>query len=211
MFIWSAWLLPITTSTENVRNILDTGGGALMDLGGYCVVPGRYLFEAEPIQLVSLVDRDPNFRTDRLVSVIADFGGGRQLSLVCGTQTAGRQTVEAFGTDASLEIQIPFNAPADERTAILVGRGPQRDLYRREILPPVDQYTAQAEAFALAVLGDKSTLHGVGVEDAIKQCAFSTPSSAAKSPAPGKTSAAPRSSEGSKISIARVFPEVLFV
>ncbi len=154
---------------KNVRNILDAGGGALMDIGGYCVVPGRYLFEAEPIRVVSLVDRDPNFRTDRLVSVIADFGGGRQLSLVCGTQTAGRQTVEAFGTDASLEIQIPFNAPADERTAILVGRGPHRDLYRREILPPLDQYTAQAEAFALAVLGDKSTLHGVGVEDAIKQ------------------------------------------
>ena len=88
---------------------------------------------------------------------------------MCGTQTAGRQTVEAFGTDASLEIQIPYNAPLDERTAILVGRGPHRDLYRREILPPLDQYTAQAEALALAVHGDKSTLHGVGVEDAIKQ------------------------------------------
>ena len=154
---------------KNVRNILDIGGGTVMDIGGYCVMAGRYLFEAEPIRVISLVDRDPNFRTDRLVSVIADFGDGRQLSLVCGTQTAARQTVEAFGTDASLEIQIPYNAPLDESTAILVGRGPHRDMYRREILPPVDQYTAQAEAFAKAVLGDISTLQGAGVEDAIKQ------------------------------------------
>ena len=74
-----------------------------------------------------------------------------------------------IGTDASFEIQIPYNSPLDERTAILVGRGPLRDLYRREILPPIDQYAAQAEAFAQAVLGDKSTLQGAGVEDAIKQ------------------------------------------
>jgi len=72
-----------------------------------------------------------------------------------------------FGTEASLEIVIPFNAPADEKTAILVGSGLQRELYRREIIPAIDQYTAQAETFALAVLGQKSLPYGV--EDAITQ------------------------------------------
>jgi len=151
----------------NVRNLADIGGGGLLDVGCYCVIAGRYFFEAEPKRVVALVDRDPAFRTDRLASVIADFGDGRQLSFVCGTQTAGRQSVEILGTRANLEILIPFNAPLDEKTAIMVGSGAQRDLYRREIIPEVDQYTAQAEAFALAVLGKQQLPYGI--EDAISQ------------------------------------------
>ena len=151
----------------NVRNLADIGGGGLLDVGCYCVIAGRYFFETEPRRAVALVDRDPKFRTDRLASVIADFGNGRQLSFVCGTQTAGRQTVEVMGTKANLEIVIPFNAPLGQKTAITVGSGVDRDLQRREIIPEVDQYTAQAEVFALAVLGKQQLPYNV--EDAITQ------------------------------------------
>lgn len=153
----------------NVRNLADIGGGGIYDIGCYCVMSGRYLFEAEPQRVVALVDRDPTFRTDRLASVIADFGGGRQLSFVCGTQSSARQTVEVFGDRASLEIVIPFNAPLDEKTAILVGNGGpiDRSLHRREIMPAINQYTAQAEAFALAVLGEQPLPYGV--DDAVLQ------------------------------------------
>ncbi|RYE07645.1 MAG: Gfo/Idh/MocA family oxidoreductase [Hyphomicrobiales bacterium] len=153
----------------NVRNLADIGGGGLLDIGCYCVIAGRYLFEAEPKRVVALVDRDPSFGTDRLASVIADFGEGRQLSFACGTQSSGRQSVEVFGTRGSLELVIPFNAPPDEKTALLVGNGGpmDRSLYRREILPAVDQYTEQAENFALAVLGEAPLPSGV--EDAISQ------------------------------------------
>ena len=151
----------------NVRNMADIGGGGILDIGCYCVISGRYLFEAEPKRLVALVDRDPKFKTDRLASVIADFGQGRQLSFVCGTQSAGRQSVEAIGTKASLEIVIPYNAPPDSETAILVGNSFDRSLYRREIIRPVDQYTEEAENFALAVLGEGKP--GYGIEDAIMQ------------------------------------------
>ena len=116
---------------------------------------------------MALVDRDANFRTDRLASVIDDFGAGRQLSFVCGTQSSGRQSVEAIGPKGSLEIVIPFNAPANEKTALIVGNSFDRNLNRREILPEIDQYTAQAEDFALAVLGKTEARHGI--EDAIQQ------------------------------------------
>lgn len=154
---------------QNVRNLADIGGGGVYDIGCYCVIAGRYLFEAEPRRVVALVDRDPSFRTDRLASVIVDFGEGRQLSFVCGTQTAVRQTVEVLGTEANLEIVVPFNAPPDEKTALLVGSGgpADRSLYRREIMPAVDQYAEQAEAFALAVLGEQPLLFGI--EDAVNQ------------------------------------------
>ena len=53
---------------KNVRNMADIGGGALYDIGCYPVVVGRYIFGAEPLRVVSLIDADPNFRTDRTAS-----------------------------------------------------------------------------------------------------------------------------------------------
>ncbi len=152
---------------NNVRNQADIGGGGIMDIGCYPITAARYFFESEPSRVVSLVERDPAFGTDRLASVMADFGGGRQLSFTCSTQATPHQRVQIFGTKAKAEIIIPFNAPPDERTAITVDIGAPFDggLARREILPVCDQYTAQAEAFAQAVLG-KSPLP-YGVDDAI--------------------------------------------
>ncbi|WP_172124033.1 Gfo/Idh/MocA family oxidoreductase [Devosia sp. 919] len=151
----------------NVRNQADIGGGGIMDIGCYPVTTGRFLFEAEPQRVVSLVERDPQFGTDRLASVLMDFGGGRQLNFICSTQLTGEQSVQVLGTKAKLEIIIPYNAPANERTAITVDTGAPFDgsLARREILPACDQYTEQAEAFALAVLGEQPLPWGV--EDAI--------------------------------------------
>jgi len=151
----------------NVRNQADIGGGGLMDIGCYPITAGRFLFESEPLRVVAMVERDGSFKTDRLASVLMDFGQGRQLSFICSTQTAGEQSLQVLGSKAKLDIVIPFNAPANERTAITVDTGAPFDgsLARREILPACDQYTEQAEAFALAVL-EKQALPW-GVEDAI--------------------------------------------
>jgi len=152
----------------NVRNIAEIGGGGLLDIGCYPIVGSRFLFEAEPLRVVSLVERDPDFKTDRLASVLADFGGGRQMSFVCSTQSVGHQKFEVIGTKGRLEIVIPFNAPPDTPTAILVDTGATMDtsLARREIIPACDQYTEEAEAFALAVLGKEPLPYGI--DDAIQ-------------------------------------------
>ena len=83
----------------------------------------------------------------------------------CGTRY--QLPYEAIGTKGSLEIVIPYNAPPDTQTAVLAGVTFDRNLYRREIMPPVDQYTLEAENFALAVLGEQKLSHGV--DDAIQQ------------------------------------------
>ncbi len=155
------------TDPTNVRNQADIGGGGLYDVGCYPITGSRYLFGAEPQRAVSLVDRDPVMKTDRLASVLLDFGGGRQASFVCSTQSVNHQSLELIGTKARVELVIPFNAPADTATALIVDHGysPDGHLSRREIIPPCDQYTEQANAFCRAIL-DKKPLEW-GVEDAI--------------------------------------------
>ena len=152
----------------NVRNIAEIGGGGLLDIGCYPIVGSRFIFGSEPQRVVSLVERDPDFKTDRLASVLADFGGGRQMSFICSTQAVGHQKFEVIGTTGRLEIVIPFNAPPDTPTALLIDSGANMDtsLARREIIGPCDQYTEEAEAFALAVLGVNPLPYGI--EDAIQ-------------------------------------------
>ena len=152
---------------NNVRNMADIGGGAIMDIGCYPVTAGRFFFDSEPKRVVTLIDRDPTFKTDRFSSTIADFGDGKQLAFTVSTQAVPTQRFEIIGTKARIEMMIPVNAPADEPTAIIIDHGLNLDgsLTRREIIPACDQYCEQAETFALAVLGEKPLIYGV--EDAI--------------------------------------------
>jgi len=156
------------TDPTNVRNQADIGGGGIYDIGCYPVTASRFLFGSEPVRAVALVDRDPTMKTDRLASVLLDFGNGRQSSFVCSTQSVGSQRLELIGTKARIEILIPFNAPEDKATAILVDQGFAQDgsLSRREIFAPCDQYTEQANAFCRAILDNKPLEWGV--EDAIR-------------------------------------------
>ena len=156
------------TDPSNVRNQPDIGGGGILDIGCYPVTGARFIFGDEPKRVVALVDRDPNFRTDRQASVIADFGNGRHLTFLVSTQLVGSQRIEIVGTKGRVEILIPFNTPPDAHTAIVVDKGESLggNMARREIMPVCDQYTEQAEAFALAVLGKQPLLWGI--EDGVR-------------------------------------------
>src|SRR5690606_16404750 len=104
---------------NNVRNKADIGGGGLLDIGCYPITAGRFFFEAEPKRVISLVERDPNFRTDSQASVIADFGDGKHLTFLVSTQMVPNQSVEIMGTKGRVELVIPFNAPQGSATALL--------------------------------------------------------------------------------------------
>lgn len=152
----------------NIRNKPETGGGALLDIGCYGVVSGRFAFESEPTRVTALVERDPDFQVDHTTSVIADFGAGRRLAFTVSTQVGAHQRVTLVGTKGHIEIPIPFNAPQMEETRIRIDDGSRLGgaSAAEEIFLPVDQYAEEADAFARAVLGESDLPYGV--EDAIQ-------------------------------------------
>ena len=152
---------------DNIRNQPDTGGGGLFDIGCYAVVAGRFFFGADPVRAVGLLDRDPALRTDRLASALVDFGAGRHLDFTVSTQLVPYQRVQLVGTKGRIEILIPFNAPPNAATRILVDDGSALDGsgVSVETLPPCDQYTLQGDAFSRAVRGEIPLPYGV--EDAV--------------------------------------------
>jgi predicted dehydrogenase len=152
---------------SNIRNRADNGGGALYDIGCYAVVAGRFYFETEPLRVMALVDRDPDFHTDRTTTVIADFGQGRRLDFTVSTQTTPYQRLHLVGSQQRLEIEIPFNAPQGEATKLWLDTGNALGAQQAvlETLPPCDQYTLQCDAFSQAIRGDIALPYGV--EDAV--------------------------------------------
>ena len=60
-------------AADNIRNKVETGGGAIYDLGCYACTVSRFIFADEPTRVIALIDRDPEFDTDRLSSAILDF------------------------------------------------------------------------------------------------------------------------------------------
>lgn len=152
---------------NNLRNRPEVGGGAMLDIGCYCLAAGRYFMEAEPERIMSLIERDPVFGTDRLANVVADFGDGRRLSFMVSTQLARTQSLDILGTKGRLSFAIPFTIPPGTAGAINVDAGYSVDgsLARREIIPPSDHYANMIGAFSRAALGGE--ILEFGIEDAI--------------------------------------------
>jgi predicted dehydrogenase len=150
----------------NVRNILAWGGGALMDIGCYPVTLSRMLFGAEPRRVIALVDRDPEFRTDRLTSAILEYPGGQAL-FHCSTQLALYQRMQLLGTKGRVEVEIPFNAPIDRPARILHDDGSTLtgESIRIEEIATCDQYTVQGDLFSRAILENGTV--PVPLEDAV--------------------------------------------
>jgi predicted dehydrogenase len=150
---------------NNIRNKLDLGGGALMDIGCYGVYVSRWLFGGEPRRVIAVTDRDPDFSTDRLTSAMLDFAGG-QASFVCGTQQTPFQRVQIIGSKARIEIQVPFNAVPGEQMKFWIDDGSdlRGGAAKLEEAPACDQYTIQGDVFSAAMRGEGSV--AVSLEDA---------------------------------------------
>lgn len=151
----------------NLRNSPAHGGGALYDIGGYAVVAGRWLFGGDPVRVIGLLDRDPDYQVDRLASALLDFADGRQLTFTVSARIRRLQSVVAHGARGRLTLETPFNPEPDRPTRLLLDDG--RDLYGSgvdiEVVPAADQYALQLDAFSQAI--EQGRAPPFGIDDAI--------------------------------------------
>lgn len=152
----------------NIRNRRENGGGAIMDIGCYCVNLSRMLFGAEPIAIEAAVRRDPVMGIDTLSSAMLEFPGGGQSAFTCSIRVEPYQRVHIFGTRGRIEVEIPFNIPPDRETRIFLTAGgdpPAAPATEIRTFAPADQYSIQASLFARAAL--EGTEVPVPVTDAV--------------------------------------------
>ena len=138
---------------KNIRNIKKFGGGAIYDIGCYPTVISRFLLDKEPKRVVGLAKNDKKFKTDKLSSVVLDFGEIYS-SFIVATQSTFSQQVTILGTKKTLIVENPFNAIATKPTTVVIYNG--KSIYRQEntikVFPAADQYEHQVTKFSNELL-----------------------------------------------------------
>ena len=149
------------TDASNIRNQLEFGGGALMDIGCYPITISRWMYDAEPQRVLSVIERDATFGTDTLTSAVLEFPDGHS-TFTCSTRIAPYQRMIFHGTEGRIEVLIPFNAPNDRPTQILLND----DLIE---FPICDQYEIQGSLFSQALRENRP--QPIPLEDAVNNMA----------------------------------------
>jgi predicted dehydrogenase len=158
------------TDPNNIRNVAEYAGGALMDIGCYLVYFSRLAFGAEPVRAVALAEIHPQTKTDVLTSAILDFPTGHSI-FTCSTRVTPHQRVQIVGTRGRIEVLVPVNSAPDQTSRVLLDDG--SDIYGGGVetleFEPCDQYTIQGDLFSRCVLED--TEPPVPLEESVKNMA----------------------------------------
>ena len=141
----------------NIRNQLELGGGALIDIGCYPINISRFIYETEPRRVLGLIERDAQNGTDTLTTAVLDFPNGHS-TFTCSTRLAPYQRMIFHGSEGRIEVLIPFNAPHDHPTQILLNDETIE-------FPICDQYEIQGTLFSRAIRENREP--EIPLEDAI--------------------------------------------
>ncbi len=153
------------SDTGNVRLISELAGGALMDVGCYCVNAARQVSRAEPIAVCASAFPHEETGVDKAMAGLLEFEGQFLATFDCGFTGAYRRGASIIGTEGSIELANPWTPGPDEKTTLKVSRPDGVDTFT---IPAADEYALQVEHFCDVVRGEEDRPRW-GIDDGVKQ------------------------------------------
>jgi xylose dehydrogenase (NAD/NADP) len=138
------------TRTEDVRWLANLGGGALLDVGCYCVNALR-LIAGEPAAVSAQRVLGPGGVDVRFTATLS-FTGGALGHFDCGLDVPMRHEVEVVGADGILVLEPAFGR---DDGVLELRRGGAAE---RIDLPSTHRYQLEVENFSRAVRGEEEPL-----------------------------------------------------
>ncbi|MET0355302.1 MAG: Gfo/Idh/MocA family oxidoreductase [Cellvibrio sp.] len=132
---------------DNIRNIADLGGGALMDIGCYCISLARFIYNEEPLRIVGQITPYAGFDVDCFVSGLLEFADGNA-TFTATTKSEPEQYVEIHGERGTIVIPVPFNPIADTITHIVLKH---EGVSQKIVQIPSDHYRNMTDAFTQSI------------------------------------------------------------
>lgn len=147
---------------EPVRLRREWGGGALMDVGCYCVNAARLFLGNDPSRVMATASFDPVSGVDLSLSGILGYDDGRFAVISCSFEAGLHQKVVLIGTDGVLEMHHPFKTTDLAGVSIVSPRITLRTQRGEEqfTADPVNTYQLEVEDFARAVATGSAALLG---------------------------------------------------
>ena len=137
---------------DNIRLAPDLGGGALIDVGCYCVNVSRTMAGTEPVA-GHAVARWTDRGVDDEMTGTMQFPGGVLAHFDCSLTMERNKVYEVAGTDGHIRVPASF-LPGKENAPIHHHRG--RDGVASDVVTGADQYQLMVEHFADSVLNDRA-------------------------------------------------------
>lgn len=136
---------------QDIRYQPEMGGGALMDVGCYCVNIIRLMAGREPLSVMAkAVWAKTN--VDEQLSGILDFGDGLTAHFDCGFNMTSRQRCLIAGTEGYLEIPNCF-LPGKNKSTITEVKGP--NIMKAYSYKGADHYRLIADDFMGSITSNK--------------------------------------------------------
>jgi D-xylose 1-dehydrogenase (NADP+, D-xylono-1,5-lactone-forming) len=133
---------------ENYRAYKQFGGGALLDVGSYCVNAARWLLGSEPLSFHSISSYSQT-GIDLMTSALLGFDQGVLAHIQCGFVAAEHQVIEVVGTASAVTAPLAFTAWRNDTTRLLLQRG---QIFEEREFVPSDPYKLMVEHFASCVI-----------------------------------------------------------
>jgi predicted dehydrogenase len=139
---------PLAGVAPNVRLQSALEGGSLMDVGCYGVNAARWLFGAEPTEVIGQQIVDEDFGVDLSFGAVLRFAGHRQALVDSSLTRAASNTYTIEGPDGSLRVERAFRPDANPGRIILQRPNQQAEF---EDTPAADQFTSEVDHFIESV------------------------------------------------------------
>jgi len=136
----------------NIRVQPRRGAGPIFDIGIYCVNAARYLFRAEPIEVVAmrLSGRDPRFSAvDEAYTASLRFPEERVAQFACSFGAHDRARYEVIGTDGVLTLDNAYEYATEIKMHVESTHGEKDRTFTKR-----DQIAAEIEYFARCIRDD---------------------------------------------------------
>ncbi|PLS03739.1 Gfo/Idh/MocA family protein [Neobacillus cucumis] len=139
----------------NIRLNADLGGGALFDIGCYCVNSLRYIVEEEPLSLKILSETNQD-GVDTSAAGVLLFPNHVLATFACSFDADSKDEYEIVGTNGT--IRVPYAYRPDLQS----GRGVVqlvKDGELTEFMIEGDQYRLEVEHFADCILSNQEPIY----------------------------------------------------
>jgi predicted dehydrogenase len=138
------------TDPANVRLSAELAGGALMDVGCYCVNFSRIVARQAP-RSVSATARWGSSGVDEMLAATLDYEGGPIAQISCSLASSHHHLAQVIGSEGIIEVEEAFTPPPDRAARLRLRRGARLATVEEIEFPPLNQYRIEAEGFGRLV------------------------------------------------------------
>ncbi len=143
----------VQSDPDDYRRDMRMGGGALLDIGCYCVNIARRVFRREPVAVTGTSVVDDVTGIDTTTTAQLEFDNGGMALLDCSFSLSFRASYEIVGSAASLTAPKFFLGPDEATEYVITREGHDPETVP---VPPGNMYEEEVDGLSRRIRGENA-------------------------------------------------------